>query len=225
MLGVTQWFYKSGFCIPQTAGWQPSLHYPTNHTPGLSSLSQNSERDLWVFQQTSGSDPQQLPAPQLWQGQEGDLTHRTWETGTQFTSPETPGCLFSRLWDTQMRNRDCGGPTPPPWFRKGSFSGNLSCRFPSTGDLRAALLELSNAGDRCRTVTAHFSKACNFPGAAGQADTPLPSCQCPVSIAPLPTFSSSDPIPFFSVLFSLQVCSPFPKHNWLIHFTTVLTSL
>lgn len=48
----------------------------------------------------------------------------------------------------------------------------------------------------CRTDTAHFSKACNFPGAAGQADTPLPSCQSPVSIAPLPAFSSSVPITF-----------------------------
>lgn len=52
-----------------------------------------------------------------------------------------------------------------------------------------------------RVVTAHFSKACNFPGAAGLADTPLPSCQSPVPIAPLPAFSSSVPITFLPLCF------------------------
>lgn len=31
---MSQWFYGSSFCIPQTPGWQPSFHYPNNHAPG-----------------------------------------------------------------------------------------------------------------------------------------------------------------------------------------------
>lgn len=162
------------------------------------------------------------------------MTHTAWATGMRFTFLRLLGCLFARLWDTQMRNRDCGGPTSPPWFRKGSFSGNLSCRFSSTNDLRAALSELSNAGDRSR-----------WWGELSQPISPKPATSLvlldwlilpfpPVSLLSLLHLSLPSvplsPSPFFlsasfGVLFSFWVFSPVPKYNWSIHFTTVLTSL
>lgn len=104
-----------------------------------------------------------------------------------------------------MRNRDCGGPTSLPWFRKGSFSGNLSCRFSSTNDLRAALSELSNAGDRSRWWGELSQPISPKPATSlvllDWLILPLPSCQSPVSIAPLPAFSSSVPITFLPLCF------------------------
>lgn len=118
---MSHWFYRSGFCIPQTAGWQPSLHYPANHTAGLSSPSQNLERDLWVFHQTPGSDPEQLPAPQVWQGQEGHLTHTAWETGMQFTLPDTPGVFIFLAVGYPEEEQGLRGPHVSSLVSKGKF--------------------------------------------------------------------------------------------------------
>lgn len=81
------------------------------------------------------------------------------------------------------------------------------------------------------TATAHFSKACNFPGAAGLPFPPV-SLLSPLQLS-LPSVPLSPSLSFpsasFRVPFSLQVCSPFrcafQKHNWSIHFTTRFPSL
>lgn len=203
---MSRWFYGSSFSIPQTLGWQPFFHYPANRAPGSHPqlLIPEPGRQPAGVTPAPRSSPRQRPAsspPRLWQGQGGTCSpvpHSPGDSCGVRTAQDSPGCLFSRLRVRQMRNRDCR-PLGTPGFRKGSFSGNPFCKFPSTDDLRAALSELSKAGCRCRwwcvrrTVTPRFSKACDL---QGRLILPFHSHSSPESIVPLPAFSSSIPILF-----------------------------
>lgn len=89
-------------------------------------------------------DPQEWPMPvtsiQPLQLQQGQARHAApqspsgWEAAARFA----PLCyLFSPAAGYADGEWGLQAPGSPPWFRKGSFSGNTFCKFPSTDDLRA----------------------------------------------------------------------------------------
>lgn len=146
MCWVSWWFYGSSFCIPQTPGWKPFSHYPANHAPASASEPGNQSAGIpWdPWEQPIPVTNSQPPRLQ----QEGrDALHSpwAWETAAQFMLPYTLVLLIFLDEEPGLQ-----APGAPPCFRKGGFSGNPFCKFPSADDLRAALSELSNAGCRCR---------------------------------------------------------------------------
>lgn len=61
-----------------------------------------------------------------------------------------------------MRNSNCRGPRSPPWFQKGSFSGNLFCRFPSTDGYQSSLMQETDA-DGMENCHSSFPQSLQLP--------------------------------------------------------------